>query len=56
MCGLIAKEPRLFLTLVLSVLSDFHFHGKAACEEVVGVRLTFVWWRWRESNPRPKAL
>ena len=41
------KEPRLFLTLVLSVLSDVHFHGEAACEEVVGVRLTFVWWRWR---------
>ena len=43
----VTKKPRLFLTLVLSVLSDVHFHGEAACEEVVGVRLTCVWWRWR---------
>ena len=45
------KEPRLFLTLVISVLSEFHFHGEAACEEVVGVRLTCVWWRRWGSNP-----
>lgn len=45
--GMHNKKPRLFLTLVLSVLSEFHSHGEAACEEVVGVRLTFVWWRWR---------
>ena len=38
------KKPRLFLTLVHSVLSDFHSHGEAACEEVIGVRLTCVWW------------
>ena len=43
------KKPRLFLTLVLSFLSEFHFHGEAACEEVAGVRLTFVWWRRGES-------
>ena len=44
---IITKEPRLLLTLVLVFLSDVHFHGEAACEEVVGVRLTLVWWRWR---------
>ena len=43
------KKPRLLLTLVLVFLSDVHFHGEAACEEVVGVRLPFVWWRRGES-------
>ncbi len=34
-------------------MSDFHLHGEAACEEVVGVRLTFIWWTIRDSNPGP---
>ena len=50
-----SKEPRLLLTLVLSVLSDVHFHCEAACEEVVGVRLTCVWWANRDSNPGPSG-
>ena len=30
--------------MVFVFLSDVHFHGEAACEEVVGVRLTLFWW------------
>ena len=49
------KKPSLFLTLVLSVLSEFHFHGEASGEEVVGVRLTLVWWR-RGESPAAAAM
>ena len=42
--------------MVLSVLSEFHFHGEAACEEVVGVRLTCVWWRRGESPGAAASL
>jgi len=30
-----------------------HPYGEAAFEKV-GVRVMSIWWRWRESNPRPK--
>ena len=32
--------------------SERTFHGKTAAEEI-GVRPIPVWWRWRDSNPRP---
>ena len=33
--------------------SQPHPYGKAAFEKV-GVHVMSIWWRWRESNPRPK--
>ena len=50
------KKPRLFLPLVLLFLSDVHFQGEAACEEVEGVRLTPVWWRRGESSDAAASL
>ena len=30
--------------------------GNTGFPAFVGCRWTAIWWRWRESNPRPKAL
>ena len=40
---------------LLTTLSEPYLHGETAVKEV-RVRPMSVWWRRRESNPRPKAL
>ena len=51
------KKRRLEITPKTALFccgSERTFYGEAAAEEI-GVRPIPVWWRWRESNPRPKT-
>ena len=51
------KKRRLGITSKTALFccgSERTLHGETAAEEI-GVRPIPVWWRWRESNPRPKT-
>ena len=44
------------LTLAFLLLTLQPHHDSKAAFEIIGVRVMSIWWRWGESNPRPKAL